>query len=72
MPRGLSVAGFDNLVEAQRDELTTYDFNNPALAHAMLWFILNPPRTRAEKAQVRMEMPGMLVPRATTGPARTA
>ena len=62
--------GFDNFEEAQREELTSYDFNTVSMAHAMLWFVRNPPRTRAQRAQARMEIRGLVIPRATTAPPR--
>jgi DNA-binding LacI/PurR family transcriptional regulator/DNA-binding transcriptional regulator YhcF (GntR family) len=67
VPRRLSVMGFDDILEAFDSELTTYNFNMPALAHRILSFILDPrPRGRTSPPE-RVEIDGVVIERATTG-----
>jgi DNA-binding LacI/PurR family transcriptional regulator/DNA-binding transcriptional regulator YhcF (GntR family) len=55
VPRDLSVAGFDDTPEAFASELTSYNFNLPAIAHAMLHHILGPRGGRRRGGPVEIE-----------------
>lgn len=65
VPEHISIVGFDNTPEASMAVLTSYDFNYPALAHAMLDHILAPTGVRARRRSP-VEVEGTLVVRATT------
>jgi len=59
-PRDVSVAGFDDAIEASLYKLTSYNFNTPAVVRAMLDFILNP---RAPGGGDAVEIEGTVVSR---------
>ncbi len=64
----ISVAGFDNTFEAMAAGLTSYDFNVGALADAMVRHVLGPARTHAKRAAFSIEIPGLVVGRASVAP----
>jgi DNA-binding LacI/PurR family transcriptional regulator len=71
VPRQLSVVGFDNSpLEALEHRLTTFDFNAMGFIHGMLNFILRPPRPRGPYRHSAIEVEGVIMERATAGPAR--
>ncbi|MEN9353523.1 MAG: hypothetical protein RL318_848 [Fibrobacterota bacterium] len=66
VPDTISVAGFDDFVEALRADLTSYRFSSAGMARAMIHQILAPSRSHA--TLTRHE--GMVVARATTAAPR--
>lgn len=62
VPGRISVAGFDDFVEALRADLTSYRFSSAGMARAMIHQILTP--SRSHPVLTRHE--GMVVARATT------
>ncbi|MBD3242154.1 MAG: GntR family transcriptional regulator [Chitinivibrionales bacterium] len=66
VPRRLSVVGFDDTLAALSAGLTSYNFNVPAVVNAMLEHILSP-RTRHGKRGGHIEIPGMVMARASSG-----
>jgi len=69
VPGALSVAGFDNVPEALNAGLTSYDFNVSAVVDAMVGHVLTRPR-RLRAPGPAVEVPGFVVERRTSGPAR--
>ncbi len=65
VPADISVMGFDNSPEAMVAGLTSYDFNVPALADALLRHVLDPLSTPAH-GRGSVELPGYVVERVTT------
>jgi len=67
VPQEISVAGFDDTVEAIGNGLTSYDFNVPAAVDLLLDHILRPPRTAhpAKGRQWTVSAPGMVMARAS-------
>jgi hypothetical protein len=65
IPQDISLAGFDNSAESLRYELTTYDFNMPAIIRAMLDFLLWPSRMCISRRGVN-DIRGFLIQRAST------
>jgi DNA-binding LacI/PurR family transcriptional regulator len=68
VPESVSVAGFDDSATARTEGLTSYHFNEADLAAACLSHVLRPDPHRAP-GPVRVK--GFVVPRGSTGPART-
>ncbi|MBD3242723.1 MAG: GntR family transcriptional regulator [Chitinivibrionales bacterium] len=66
VPDRLALAGFDDTFEAFSHGLTSYDFNMPALVHAMLDHVLRPPSPRRASPLAPMEIPGTVLARAST------
>lgn len=69
VPGQISVVGFDDRVDSFGLELTSYNFNVPGVVSAMLEHIIAPPQSRDQKPTT-VEVPGMLMVRSTSGPAR--
>jgi DNA-binding GntR family transcriptional regulator len=69
VPQEISVIGFDDGIDAIASGLTSYNFNTPAIVDRALEHILTPPAHRAGPAVV--EIPGVIMSRRTTGPAKT-
>ncbi len=70
VPAQVSVVGVDNDSEAFADGLTTYDFNMPAVVHAMVQHVLTHRRgPRSAGAPPYVELPGQVLVRQTSGPA---
>ncbi len=70
VPGRMSVVGFDNVPLAFEEDLTSYDFNMPAIVEAMVHHVLTcdtRPRRGRERPVVRIG--GHVVPRASSGPA---
>jgi DNA-binding transcriptional regulator YhcF (GntR family) len=70
VPKEISVAGFDDELEALRARLTSFNFNSSAIIRAMISHILahgKPTTLRAAGNVVEIE--GTIVVRQTTGPA---
>jgi DNA-binding LacI/PurR family transcriptional regulator/DNA-binding transcriptional regulator YhcF (GntR family) len=69
VPRRLSVAGFDDSLEAVANGLTSYNFNVAGLAHAMVTHILRPAMKRERSGGSEwFEPAGAVTRRASTGP----
>jgi len=66
VPGRLSLVGFDNTGEALARGLTSYDFNIPAIMHAVVEHILAPTARRRQK-HVVVEIPGRVMERDSTG-----
>jgi DNA-binding LacI/PurR family transcriptional regulator len=72
VPGDVSVVGFDDMPEAARCGLTSYNFDSPACARAMLNHILQPPRgPTALRGRSIVRVPGRLSVRLTVGKAVT-
>jgi DNA-binding LacI/PurR family transcriptional regulator len=70
VPRRLSIAGFDDSIEAFGRGLTSYNFNVPATVSAMFERLLSARRTARPAAYARSsEAPGMVMERRSTGTA---
>jgi len=65
VPEDLSVAGFDDTPEAFSRELTSYNFNVSAVAHAMIYHILEP-RAPSRRTPRVVELKGFVSERRTT------
>jgi hypothetical protein len=73
VPGRISLAGFDNApMLAMENKLTTFDFNAAGFIHAMLNFIVRPPRPRGAYHHVPIEIEGSVMLRATTANRRRA
>lgn len=66
VPKQLALAGFDDTFEAFSHGLTSYDFNMPALVHAMLDHVLRPPSPRRTAPLAPLEIPGTVLARTST------
>jgi len=69
VPEQVSVISFDNTVDSFGQGLTSYDFNVPAIASAMVGHIIES-RGRGDHPEAVLEIPGTVMSRASTGPAR--
>ncbi|MBD3242102.1 MAG: GntR family transcriptional regulator [Chitinivibrionales bacterium] len=67
VPGRLSIAGFDDTVEASMARLTSYNFNLTAAAQTMLRQVVAPV-TRRPHARKPQEVGGFVAPRASTRP----
>jgi DNA-binding LacI/PurR family transcriptional regulator len=73
VPGRLSVVGFDDGMAAMLQRMTSYNFGGDNVTAAMLAFLLDPGRYRRGRgSQVPVELPGRVVERQSTGPARSA
>ncbi len=70
VPEQLSVIAFDNTVDSFGQGLTSYDFNVPAIVHRMIEHVIEPRRTR-DRPEPVLEIPGVVMSRMSTGPARS-
>jgi DNA-binding LacI/PurR family transcriptional regulator/DNA-binding transcriptional regulator YhcF (GntR family) len=71
VPRGLSVASFDNNpLRAPRQRLTTFDFNAHGFIHHMLDFVLRPHRKRGPHQHRVIEIEGVVMQRGTVAPLK--
>jgi DNA-binding transcriptional regulator YhcF (GntR family) len=69
VPRDTSVVGFDDLLEASIQGLTSYNFNGAAVMHAMLLHLTDPHHGPAAANPSRpFEVPGVITMRQTTAP----
>jgi len=68
VPGQMAFAGFDDTFEAFSHGLTSYDYNMPALVHAMLDHILAHPSSRRHEALPPLEIPGIVRSRRSTEP----
>jgi len=66
VPGRLSVVGFDNTLDAFSSDLTSYDFNIPAVVRAMIDFVIRPPRGPARPGGHVQRIDGVLVERSST------
>jgi DNA-binding LacI/PurR family transcriptional regulator/DNA-binding FadR family transcriptional regulator len=69
VPTDLSVVGFDDLPEAFGSGVSSYNFNVPATVQAMLRHLLRG-RGRGREGPAVLEVPGRVMARSTSGPAR--
>lgn len=69
VPRTLSVVGFDDTLEAFSRGLTSYNFASEATVQAALDHIISPRRRRVRDPW-SAEIPGVVMVRASSGPAR--
>jgi DNA-binding LacI/PurR family transcriptional regulator len=67
VPEHLSIIGFDNKVVAFKNGLSSYDFNRHGVISAMLNFLLRPGSISHLTSRPRVQIPGYVVERATTG-----
>jgi DNA-binding Lrp family transcriptional regulator len=67
VPDHLSIIGFDNKVVAFKNGLSSYDFNRHGVISAMLNFLLRPGSISHLTSRQRVQIPGYVVERATTG-----
>jgi DNA-binding LacI/PurR family transcriptional regulator len=71
VPGDISVAGFDDTEREFRQDLTSYNFNLPAIVRGMLGHVLDwRPARAALKASGPVELEGFVCPRRTTARAR--
>jgi len=71
VPDDISVAGFDDSLDGFMRGLTTYNYVGPAYVRAMLRHVLSPGSPESGgSGNCPVELPGVVVPRHTTGPAR--
>jgi len=68
IPRDISVIGFDDTIEAQMEQLTSYNFGVDKIVKAMLYHITRPKEWNwtPDSANAPVEIGGFLVCRATT------
>lgn len=66
VPDSIAMVGFDDTFEAFSHDLTSYNFNMPALARAMLNHILAPPSARRREPLPALEIPGVVMARQST------
>jgi DNA-binding GntR family transcriptional regulator len=71
VPAYLSVVGFDDSYESLERGVTTYNFNIPSLAHAMISHIVNPYDPRFPRNKKIITIEGTIVPHNSTGIPRT-
>lgn len=67
----ISVAGFDDGLDAVVEDLTSYSFNEERVVDAIINHVLAPHPPRTTDSGVMVDVPGMVMARGTTGPART-
>jgi DNA-binding transcriptional regulator YhcF (GntR family) len=67
VPDDISLAGFDDIADAARNNLTTYNFNFSRLVHFMLSYIMNPSFLPGGKKRRPVDLEGRIVERGTTG-----
>jgi DNA-binding LacI/PurR family transcriptional regulator len=66
VPEQISVVGFDDGLDAFLNRLTSYNFNGSAAVHAMLSFVVNPPRApRSARGTQSMALEGFVTVRST-------
>lgn len=71
VPGRISVAGFDDGMEAMLQRMTSYNFGGDDTTRAMLAFLLKPQRhMKSSRTPLAVELPGRVVERESTGPAR--
>jgi DNA-binding LacI/PurR family transcriptional regulator/DNA-binding transcriptional regulator YhcF (GntR family) len=70
VPQDISVFGFDDTHEAFINNLTSYNFDIPAIAYGILAFILKPKLTLEMTKESTIETRGVIVQRASTAQAR--
>jgi len=62
-PAGMCVVGFDDSPEAAENDLTSYNFNGPGIARAMLQFVLHPRQARRTFPGSPVDIDGFVVER---------
>ena len=68
VPQDVSIAGFDDTMEAFGLGLTSYSFNVPGVVSAVFEYLLSPRRPGQLSGRPRViEVPGMVMERASTG-----
>jgi DNA-binding LacI/PurR family transcriptional regulator/DNA-binding transcriptional regulator YhcF (GntR family) len=70
VPGDISIVAFDNSSRALKHRLTSYSFNTPALARAMLEFVVNRENARWRKKNRVIEIEGTIVERESSGRAK--
>jgi DNA-binding LacI/PurR family transcriptional regulator len=71
VPREVSIVGFDDLADSLQYNLTTYNFNTPAIVTQCLAHIFRLPHaTLARSKSGKIEIAGMVVERGTAGRAQ--
>ena len=71
VPADISIVAFDNSARALNRRLTSYSFNTPAVARAMLEFVVNRESPRWRKRKPVIEIEGTIVERESSGRAKT-
>jgi DNA-binding transcriptional regulator YhcF (GntR family) len=67
VPDRISVIGFDDTLESFNSRLTSFDFNSPALVHAMLDHVLTARISKIRKNLGPLEIPGIIMQRQSSG-----
>ncbi len=71
VPQRVSVVGFDDGMTGMLKRMTSYNFGTDDMTRAMLSFLLDPKRSlRDDNAFVKVEFPGRIVERQSSGAAR--
>jgi hypothetical protein len=69
VPEQISVVGFDDGLDAFLNRLTSYNFNGSAAVHAMLSFVVYPPRAARAVARTQsLALEGFVTERSTVAP----
>lgn len=71
IPEDIAVQGFDNTFESLERNVSSYDFNFPALANVVQNFLLRPSITRGIRKLLRPQIDGCIIERASTGKKRS-
>jgi len=70
VPEYVSVIGFDNIGDSSYNNLSSYDFDVPAVALKMLDHVLRPDSSLHSPGLRIVNTPGMVIPRASTAAPR--
>jgi len=70
VPQYISVAGFNNSLDALKNNLTSYGDHYEAIIQAMINYVVRPQVLGAARRKKVVMIEGILVERGTTGPAR--
>ncbi|MBD3347466.1 MAG: GntR family transcriptional regulator [Chitinivibrionales bacterium] len=70
VPGQVSVVGFDDRYDSVKRGLTSYNFNDAAIFHSMIRYLLNRRTFPAKPSRRPVEIEGMIMERLTSGVAR--
>jgi DNA-binding LacI/PurR family transcriptional regulator len=65
VPQEISLIGFDDTIEAFKNNLTSYNFNLPAVVSRMLAYIIRP-GIQGFKSRISVEVEGVIIERGST------